>query len=126
MKPLTKVELLRQIQKFLLDADRGISMPMFAELCGISLSTLKTVYLYQTEPLTEVNQIRVNKGYEAWKKGEVRVMKRKDNTRFVDYRKVAEPKLAPSMGLKISGGQIRLRVGMVNPRDYSNKDLDKD
>jgi hypothetical protein len=68
-------------------------------------------------------QIRVNKGYEAWKQGLVRTMKRRDNTTFVDYRKVAEPFLAPSMGLQMKNGKIGLRIGLVNRRDYSQRDL---
>jgi len=83
---LTKVELLRQIKKFLKDPDRGISHPMFAELCGINVDHMRDVFLYQTNPLTETVQIRVNKGYDAWKKGMVKTMVRRDKSRFVDYR----------------------------------------
>jgi len=65
--PLPKSELKRQIKKFLEDLDRGISIKSFAELCGISAQHLKDVFKYETEPLTENVQIRVNKGYDAWK-----------------------------------------------------------
>ena len=123
---LTKVELLRQINKFLRDPDRGISQGMFAELCGINKYHMRDVFMYQTEPLTEIMQIRVNKGYDAWKKGLVRTMVRRDRTHFVDYRKEPKPNIAPSMGLKLVGGEFKLRVGMVNRHDYSEHDLNGD
>lgn len=123
---LTKIELLRQVKKFLKDPERGISQGMFAELCGINKDHMRDVFLYQTEPLTETMQIRVNKGYDAWKKGLVKTMQRRDRTRFVDYRKEPQPLIAPSMGLKLVGGELKLRVGMVNRRDYSEHDLNGD
>jgi hypothetical protein len=48
---LTKVELLRQVKKFLQDPERGISNAMFAELCGINVDHMRDVFLYQTKPL---------------------------------------------------------------------------
>jgi len=125
-KPLTKVELHRQIKKLLADPERGISINLFAELCGISRTQLKEVFIADEVPMSEVVQTRVNKGYDAWKSGQVKVMRRKDNSRFVDYRK--EPQLVsmPSLGLKVTNGQIKLRVGMVNRHDYSQRDLNGD
>ena len=123
---LTKKELLRQIKKLLQDPERGISNDMFAELCGINKDHMRDVFLYQTEPLTETVQIRVNRGYDAWKKGLVRTMQRRNQTRFVDYRPEPKPNIAPSMGLKLVGGQLKLRVGMVNRHDYSEYDLNGD
>ena len=60
---LTKAELKRQIKKFLKDPERGISHRLFAQLCGINMDHMRSVFLYETEPLTEMIQIRVNKGY---------------------------------------------------------------
>lgn len=123
---LTKKELLRQVKKFLQDPNRGISHMMFAELCGIDMWFMRQVFLDEERPLSETVQIRVNKGYDAWKKGLVKTMQRKDRSRYVDYRAKAEPLLAPSMGLKLVGGELKLRVGMVNRRDYSQRDLNGD
>jgi hypothetical protein len=125
-RPLTKVELHRQIKKLLADPDRGISINLFAELCGISRTQLKDVFITDELPMSETVQIRVNKGYDAWKSGQVKIMRCKDNTRFVDYRKEPQPVTMPSLGLKVSGGQIKLRVGMVNRHDYSQRDLNGD
>ena len=125
-RPLTKVELHRQIKKLLADPERGISINLFAELCGVSRTIMKQVFISDEFPMSEAVQIRVNKGYEAWKSGQVKVMRRKDNTRYVDYRKEPQPVSMPSMGLQMSGGQIKLRVGMVNRHDYSQRDLNGD
>jgi hypothetical protein len=123
--PLPKSELKRQIKKFLEDLDRGISIKSFAELCGISAQHLKDVFKYETEPLTENVQIRVNKGYDAWKRGVVKVMKRRDNTRYVDYRKEAYSPYMPSNKLVLTREGIKLKVGMANRHDYSDKNLDE-
>lgn len=125
MAALPKRELLRQIGKFLKDPDRGISIPMFGELCGVSKDTLRDVFINHTEPLSEMVQRRVNMGYEQWKAGRVRVMKRTDNTRYVDYRRVAEPVFIPTMGLKFDSNGIKLSVGMKNRHDYSDVSFDE-
>ena len=120
---LTKAELKRQIKKFLKDPERGISHRLFAQLCGINMDHMRSVFLYETEPLTEMIQIRVNRGYNHWRNGMVRTMKRRDNTTYVDYRKESQPLLVPSMGLQMQNGKIGLRIGLVNRRDYSDRDL---
>ena len=120
---LTKIELKRQIKKFLKDPERGISHRLFAQLCGINMDHMRSVFLYETEPLTEMIQIRVNRGYNHWRNGMVRTMKRRDNTTYVDYRKESQPLLVPSMGLQMQNGKIGLRIGLVNRRDYSDRDL---
>ena len=125
-KPLTKIDLMRQIKKFLEDPNRGISKALFAELCGVDVSNMVKTFEKGEIPLSEMTQIRVNKGYESWKRGEVKVMQRKNASRYVDYRKVPEPVIAPSMGLKLVGGEFKLRVGMVNRHDYSQRDLNGD
>jgi len=82
--PLSKTELKRQIKKFLHDKDRGISVALFAELSGVSKTMLMDVFYYEKEPLSEMVQRRVNKAYMQWKAGSVKIMKRQDNTRYVD------------------------------------------
>jgi len=68
--PLPKTELKRQIKRFLLDKDRGISIPLFADLCGLSTAHIRDVFLEECEPLTEMVQMRVNKAYREWKAGQ--------------------------------------------------------
>ena len=125
MKPLTKVELKRQIRRFLKDKDRGISQALFAELAGIHKEHLLDVFMTEEAPLTEYVQNRVSRAYQQWMAGRVKVMRRVDNTRYVDYRKEAKPPLRAAMGLKVTSDGIKLRVGMVNRHDYSEIDLDE-
>jgi hypothetical protein len=126
MRPvLSKTELKRIIRRFFEDKERGISIPLFAELAGVSQHHLRQVFLTETEPLTEYVQRRVSKAYQEWRAGNVRVMKNRDNTRFVEYRKTPEPPIFRSTGLKVTPDGIKLRVGLVNRHDYSELDLDE-
>ena len=120
---LTKVELKRQVKRFLQDPNRGISLELFAELCGCSKDTLQNVFVKETDLLSEYIQRRVSKGYQAWRRGEVAIMKNRDNTRFVQYRKEPKPALKRSMGLQLEGGQIKIKVGIANKFDYSQPSL---
>jgi len=90
---------MRRLRRFIKDQNRGISMKMFAELCGLDRSHILDVFLYRTAPLTEYVQVRASKGYEAWRKGEVAIMKNRDNTKFVAYRREEKPRLASKHGL---------------------------
>jgi len=121
----TKVELLRIIKRFLKDHDRGISINLFADLCGISHTSLKDIFLNETEPLSEYMQRRVNKGYREWMAGEVAIMQNRDNTKFVQYRRDAKPVLQRSTGLQVMNGEIKIKVGVSNKYDYSGLTLDE-
>jgi alpha-galactosidase/6-phospho-beta-glucosidase family protein len=98
MPPLSKRELTKHMQRFYADKDRGISIALFAELAGISHGHFHDVFIYNEEPLTENVQKRVSKAYQQWKAGNVKVMKRIDNTRYVDYRKESQPVFKPKNG----------------------------
>ena len=126
MQPvIPRQELKRTIKRFLSDKNRGISIPLFAELCGVSVAILRLVFLKEEEPLTEYVQRRVSKGYQSWLRGEVAVMMNRDQTRFVQYRKESKPRMARSMGLQVENGQIKLKIGLKNKADYSNLDIDE-
>lgn len=122
---IIKRELMRQIRRFLKDQNRGISTKLFAELCGIDRSHLLDVFIYRVSPLTEYVQIRVSKGYESWKKGEVAIMQNRDKTKFVAYRREEKPRLARTTGLQVVNGEIKIKVGISNRGDYSGTTLDE-
>jgi hypothetical protein len=125
MTPLSKRELTKHMQRFNADKDRGISIALFAELAGISHGHFYDVFIYNTEPLTEMVQRRVSKAYQQWKAGNVKVRKGIDNTRYVDYRKESQPVFMPKMGLQVTSDGIKVKVGMVNRHDYSEITLDE-
>lgn len=120
-----KKELLRIVKRFLKDKDRGISIKLFADLCGLSDSIIKDVFIYESEPMTEYVQRRVNKGYREWVAGEVAIMKNRDNTRFVQYRKQSKPVLQRTTKLEFVGGVATIKLGITNKHDYSDLTLDE-
>jgi len=122
---LTKRELLREMRLFIKDKERGISVKLFADLCGVDHIHLLDVFLYQSVPLTERMQRRVSKGYDSWKKGEVAIMQNRDRSKFVTYRKEEKPRLVPTTALQVVNGQIKIKVGMSNKSDYSGLTLDE-
>ena len=122
---IPKVELLRIIYRFLKDKDRGISIPLFADLCGLSKQTLLDVFVDQTVPLSEYVQRRVSKGYKEWKNGEVAIMQNQDRTRFVQYRKESKPVMTRSTGLQLVNGELKIKLGITNKCDYSQPTLDE-
>ena len=122
---LPKLELKRVIRKFLTDQDRGISIPLFCEICGVSVKHLRDVFIDESEPLTEYMQRRVNKAYYAWLNGEIAIMQNRDRTKFVQYRKEAKPVLERTQKVEFSNGQIKLKLGITNKYDYSDLTLDE-
>jgi hypothetical protein len=111
------------MKRFIKDQDRGISIALFCELAGISKQQFYDVFVHRIYPQTEIMQLRVSKAYQQWKEGNVKVMRRKDNTRFVEYRRESQPAMMAGMGLKVTPDGIKIKVGMVNRHDYSEIDL---
>ena len=121
---LSKTELKKQVNRFLLDKERGISIDLFAELAGISVQTLRNVFINEAEPLSEMVQRRVNKAYADWKAGKVRVM-RHGTKKWVEYRRVDQPPIFNSTKLVMTNAGFKLHVGPVNRHDYSQPSLDE-
>lgn len=123
MTTLSKAELMRQIRRFLLDKDRGISVKTFAEACGLSQDILQMVFLTGERQLTEHVQRRVNLAYANWKAGYLRTMRRRNNTTFADYRKKPEVPILPSSRVVFMNGKFSLVTGLKNRHDYSDATL---
>jgi hypothetical protein len=122
---IPKEELKLLVGRFLKDKQRGISLQKFADLCGISREFLADVFIYENAPMSEVTQRRVSAAYQAWREGRVRIMRRSDQTQFVDYRKVAEPAIFSHMGIVKSPDGFKLSIGPRNRHDYSYPTLDE-
>lgn len=125
MNPLSKQELKVQMRRFIEDKERGIGLKHFCEIAGVNHRHFLDVFYYDKAALSELVQMRVNKAYLQWKEGRLVVMKRGNNTRYVDYRKDPKPPLFPDIGLKMTSEGIKIRVGVVNRHDYSKPDLDE-
>jgi hypothetical protein len=124
-KAIPKAQLKKIIKRFLKDKDRGISLSLFANLCGLSDTIIKMVFLDETEPMTEYVQRRVSKGYIEYRDGEVAIMQNRDNTRFVQYRKETRPVLQRTTGLQVVNGEIKIKMGISKRHDYDVDNLDE-
>ena len=124
-KTIPQRELLRIMKKFYRDPQRGISKKLFADLSGFDESYLRKIFEDEEFPMTMAVQVRVSKAYTEWRNGEVAIMKNRDNSRFVQYRKDAVPIMEKKNGLEVVDGQIKLKIGLVHKYDYSTKTLDE-
>jgi hypothetical protein len=122
---IPKKDLMRLMKRFLADDKRGISIPHFADVCGLSVAALRFVFLTSERPLTEFIQIRVSKAYRAYQKGEIAVMQNRKTEKWVEYRKTPKPALKRGYGLQFADGQIKLKIGITNRINYENPSLDE-
>lgn len=122
---IPKVQLLQCMKRFVNDTNRGISIALFCEVAGLSEQHFYDVFYNESSPMTEQSQIRVSRAYNAWLRGELRVMQNKNKTRYVEYRKTPEPKIRRSMGLEVKDGAIKLKVGLRNKADYMQPTLEE-
>lgn len=122
---IPKAELKTIMRRFLSDHERGISIPLFCELSGVSIAHLRDVFLNDKEPLTEYVQRRVSKAYNEWKNGEVAIMQNRDTSKFVQYRKEAKPVLQRTNKLEVINGEIKIKLGISKKYDYSGSTLDE-
>jgi len=119
LKPIPKAELLDIMDRFIADKERGISMALFAEMCGLNKDFLLDVFQRKTEPLSERTQIRVSRAYHNYKDGYVRIMQNRDRSKFVEYRREPERVVVRSQKIALVDGRLQVKVGLRNPRDYS-------
>jgi hypothetical protein len=116
---ISRLELRKRIKRMFETPNRGISMDLFAQAAGISLTNFKDVFIYDKVPMSESVQIRASRALNAWEKGELAVMVNRDRTRFVQHRKEPQIPLKRHMSLDFKDGKICLDVGVRNRNDYS-------
>lgn len=124
-KTILKRDLMRIMKRFIADKNRGISLNLFADLCGIHKDSLQKIFVDEEYPLTEYMQIRISKGYEAWRRGSVAIMQNRDTSKFVEYRKEDKPRLTRGYGIQFVDGKPTLNIGVRNRNDYSGLDIDE-
>lgn len=121
----TKQELLRQVNRFLTDRKRGISIEQFAELCGLDKSLIQSVFVSQTMPMTERTQVRVTRAFNEWMSGNVRIMYSHAKGTYVEYRKQSKVPLMPHYGIKVTPDGIKMDIRMKNRHYYGDSTLDE-
>ena len=120
---LPKKEIYAQIERYRADPERSMSWTFFAELCGMSVHTLKHVFVQKDLPMSIETQTRVSRGLKRMARGEVVVVYNKDRTRKLIYRQENKPRIARSMQVDLKGGKLCLKVGLRNKSDYSQPSL---
>jgi len=123
--PMSKTELRQQMRLFLLDRRRGIPISLFADLCGLHKETLRKCFVTEEWEITEFVQLRVLRAFTAWMAGEIRVMVKRDRTKYVEWRKSPQPRMYKHAGLTFEDGMIKLDIGPKNRADYSRQPLFK-
>ena len=120
MENLTKQQLKAELKLFLADKDRGISIRNFCEIAGISERMFNYVISEEKVPMSENVQRGLNRAYKHWKEGRLRVMKKRNNETYPDYRKEAVQPLIPTSKLVLTNGVFKVQCKPVNRHDYSN------
>lgn len=123
-KPYTKAELARIMERFHADKKRGISWEHFSNLAGFPQRYLRDIFVYHRSPISDAVQHRVSKAYRSWLRGEVEIMQNRDQSTFVRYKKEARPVMKRGYGLDLVNGEIKLKIGLKNRRDYTYQSFD--
>jgi len=124
-KTIPQKELMRIMKRFFANPKRGISKKLFSDLCGVSMTQLYGVFVYEDLPMSLMVQKRVSKAYQEFRNGEVGVYMNRDCTKFVQYRKEAVPPLKKGNRIELQNGKMVLKIGIVNRNDYSDQTLDE-
>lgn len=125
MEIIPRKELHEIIKRFCEDKNRGISIELFAELAGVSKSLIEQCFIYDTVPISEITQRRVSNAYNHYLEGNVAIMQNRDLTRFVKYRDKPQPHYVKSQRIEVVNGQLKIKTGIRNRRDYSQESLDE-
>ena len=120
----SRKELTRIMRRFIRDRNRGISLEMFAELCGYSLGHLRDVFVYMRFGITDTMQIRVSRAFNTVKDGYAKTMEF-ENKRYVEYRKVPKPVLKRETRLVFDGNEFKMHSAVRNKFDYSIPTLEE-
>jgi hypothetical protein len=120
MSNLDKKTLMQELELFANDKDRGISLDNFCEVAGISSRLFRYVILEKTMPMTELTQRRLNKAYRDWKDGRIKVMKKRNNETYPDYRKEPQVPMLSVSKLVLTNNGFKIQNKPVNRHDYAN------
>jgi predicted ATP-binding protein involved in virulence len=120
MRDLSKQELMREMKLFYDDKERGISLRNFCEIAGISERLFVYVFHEKKLPLTEDTQRKVNRAYKHWKEGRIKVMKKRNNETYPDYRKEPHIPYMTVSKLVLTDNGVKINISTQNRHDYAN------
>lgn len=120
MKPvLSQQELYKRMTRFFNDPRKPLSVKYFAELAGLSRDTIEAVFLRREYPMSPEVQVRVSRALERMERGDVELMVRRNQTRFLKYNETEKPVFRKTYRLAIGPEGLKLNVGLRNRADYS-------
>ena len=122
-RPYSKEELRRIIKRFAADKRRGISLEHFCEVAGVDLRDFRKAFLEETLNISEAMQIRVSKAMKSWERGDIVIYQHWDRTESVEYRSKSKPVFKKTLGFEVTKNGVRLNIGLVNRRDYTQPTL---
>jgi len=119
-KVLNKSEIYRRMDRFQEDDNTPWSWPMLAELAGYASGHMRDVFVYKTHTMTETMQIRVSHALAKIERGDVTVMRNRDQTRFIQYNQKPQPRMARGNRIILENGAFKVKPGIINRNDYSH------
>ena len=119
---MTRKEIREAVARFKADENRVFSEKLLAEAAGISHATYRLVF-YEGHEMSEMVQIRMERALKALANGELRVMRNRNKSKYVEYRREPKPDMQRGIHLNMKNGRISLSTGLRNLNDYSNPSL---
>lgn len=121
---LTKAEILKRLATMRSNRKRGFTMKMFAEFASMDYRHLESVTRDRTDTFTEVTQRKLSRALLALERGEAGPRIDILGKKFIGFNQKAKPVLRRSMGLTVTDGEFKVRVGLNNKYDFSKPKLD--
>ena len=121
MRP--KQEIREWFKRFWADRSRGVSAVVLCDFLNIGVTTFGESVLRNKMPMSNAMQATMSKFIHEWEIGRIEATKNRWNGSKLQYRREPKVELAPTVGLRVVDGQIRLKVGLQNRRDYSGTTL---
>jgi hypothetical protein len=124
MKILTKQQIIDRISAMYLNKARGFTIYHFVEFVGIDYAHFRRVYK-QELPMTETIQRKISRALTALENGEAGPRMDIAGRKSIGYHRKEEqrPAMARSIGLQNVGGEIKMRIGIVNKYSFNPKKI---
>ena len=121
----SKRELMRLIDRVFDDPHPGISVNLFADLCGISSHYFRDVFLRKEVPLSASLQHRASKAYRALLRGETVQKRFRLGRGEIEYRKGPKPALRRETRIVFTPDGFKVHSAVRNKYDYRILRLDE-
>jgi len=121
----SKKEVMRLVARIFSDPNPGITVNLFADLCGVSNTVIRDVFLRKTLPLSARLQYRASKAYHALRNGETIQKRFRFGREEIEFRKEPKPELRRETRLVFTPDGFKVHSAVRNKYDYSILRLDE-